>query len=114
MLISDDFTAKDAGTTGVNRSTGTRTIYAAEPYSPNNRRTLGISLCYLLVARGQFFDFLGRVQVDRSQDHGRIQITRRDLHFRMIQLRVSVETISLDRLVVHFGGATSQELMVSD
>ncbi len=67
-----------------------------------------------LFARGQFWDFLGNARVDGSQDHGRIQITRRDIHFRTIQLRVSGEAIFFDRLVVHFNDGASQELTVSD
>jgi hypothetical protein len=67
-----------------------------------------------LFARGQFWDFLGYTQVDSRQDHGRIQITRRDVHFRTIQLRVSGEAIFFDRLVVHFDDGTSQVLIVSD
>ena len=65
-------------------------------------------------ARGQFWDFLGCTQVDSSRDHGWIQITRRDVHSRTIQLRVSGEAIFFDRLVVHFVDGTSQELVVSD
>jgi hypothetical protein len=75
---------------------------------------LALALATSLFARGQFWDFLGYTQVDSSQDHGRIQITRRDLHFRTIQLRVSGEAIFFDRLVVHFGDGTSEELIVSD
>jgi hypothetical protein len=67
-----------------------------------------------LFARGLFWDFLGYTQVDSSQDHGRIQITRRDVHFRTIQLRVSGDAIFFDRLVVRFDDGSSQELMVSD
>jgi hypothetical protein len=67
-----------------------------------------------LSATGQFWDFLGYTQVDSSQDHGRIQITRRDVHFRTIQLRVSGEAIFFDRLVIHFDDGTSQKLIVSD
>ena len=67
-----------------------------------------------VLARGQFWDFLGCTQVDGNQDHGRIQITRRDVHSRTIQLRVSGEAIFFDRLVHHFADGTSQELMVSD
>ena len=67
-----------------------------------------------LFARGQFWDFLGNARVDGGQDHGRIQITRRDIHFRTIQLRVSGEAIFFDRLVVHFNDGASQELIVSD
>ena len=65
-------------------------------------------------ARGQFWDFLGCTQVDSSRDHGWIQITRRDVHSRTIQLRVSGEAIFFDRLVVHFVDGTSQEIVVSD
>ena len=67
-----------------------------------------------LFAGGRFWDFLGYTQVDSSKDHGSIQISRRDIHFHTIQLRVSGEAIFFDRLVVHFADGTSQELMVSD
>jgi hypothetical protein len=75
---------------------------------------LALAFVTSLFARGQFWDFLGYTQVDSNQDHGRIQITRRDVHFRTIQLRVSGEAIFFDRLIVHFDDGTSQELMVSD
>ena len=75
---------------------------------------LALAFATSLSARGQFWDFLGYTQVDCSQDHGRIQITRRDVHFRTIQLRVSGDAVFFDRLVVHFDDGTSQELMVSD
>ena len=114
MQISDDFTAKDAGPLvyiGVE-------VLGLSMFRTHIRRTiaglLGLAFATSLVARGQVWDFLGYTKVDRSQDHGRIQITRRDLHFRTIQLRVSGETIFFDRLVLHFDGGTSQELMVSD
>jgi len=67
-----------------------------------------------LFAQGQFWDFLGYTQVDSSQDHGRILITRHDVHSHTIQLRVSGEAIFFDRLVVHFDDGTFQELIVSD
>jgi len=57
---------------------------------------------------------LGNAQVDGGQDHGRIQITRRGIHFHTIQLRVSGEAIFFDRLVVHFDDGTFQQLIVSD
>jgi hypothetical protein len=74
---------------------------------------LAIAFATSLFAHGQFWDFLGYTQVDRSQDHGRIQIARRDRLFRTIQLRVSGEAIFFDRLVVHFAKGTSQEFIVS-
>jgi hypothetical protein len=75
---------------------------------------LALAFATCLFGRGQFWDFLGYVQVDSSQDHGRIPIARHDLCVRTIQLRVSGEAIFFDRLVVHFDDGTSQELMVSD
>jgi len=75
---------------------------------------LALAFATSLFARGQFWDFLGYTQVDSSRDHGRIQINRRDVHSRMIQLRVSGEAIFFDRLVVHFDDGTSQELVISD
>jgi hypothetical protein len=75
---------------------------------------LAFALATSLFARGQFWDFLGYTQIDTSQDHGRIQIVRRDVHFRTIQLRVSGDPIFFDRLVVHFDDGTSRELMVSE
>jgi hypothetical protein len=75
---------------------------------------LALAFATSLFARGQFWDFLGNARVDGSQDHGRIQITRRGIQFRTIQLRVSGEAIFFDRLVVHFNDGASQELIVSD
>ncbi len=75
---------------------------------------LALSFATSLFARGQFWDLLGYMQIDCSQDHGRIQITRRDVHFHIIQLRVSGDAVFFDRLVVHFDDGTSQELMISD
>src|ERR1700739_4538071 len=74
---------------------------------------LALALATSLFAQGQFWDFLGSAQVDRSQDHGRIQTTRRDCLFRTIQLRVSGQAIFFDRLVAHFANGTSQEFIVS-
>ena len=75
---------------------------------------LALACATSLFARGQVWDFLGYTQVDSTQDHGRIQITRRDVHSRAIQLRVSGEAIFFDRLLVHFDDGSFQELIVSD
>jgi len=75
---------------------------------------LALALATSLFARGQLWDFLGYTQVDGSQDHGRIQIARRDRLFRTIQLRVCGEAIFFDRVVVRFDDGTSRELFVSD
>lgn len=63
--------------------------------------------------RGQSWDFLGYTRLDGGQDHGKIQITRRNGLFHTIQLRVSGDAIFFDRLIVHFGNGTSEEFVVS-
>ena len=75
---------------------------------------LTLAFATSLFSRGQIWDFLGYAQIDGSQDHSRIQIARRDVHTRTIQLRVSGEAIFFDRLVVHFGDGTSQELILNE
>jgi hypothetical protein len=75
---------------------------------------LAVAFASSLLAGGQFWDFLGYTQVSSSQDHGRIQVSRRDVHFHTIQLRVSGEAIFFDRVVIHFDDGTSQQLIVSD
>lgn len=83
------------------------------------RPTLALALfvtlagCPCLLASGQFWDYLGHTQIDRSQDHIKIQIVRPDLLYRTIQMRVSEEAIFLDRLVLHFDGKGLQEITVS-
>jgi len=74
---------------------------------------LALPFATSLLARGQVWAFLGYTQVDRRQDHSNVQVTRRDGFFRTIRLRVS-EAIFFDRLVVHFGNGTSQELIISE
>ena|SRR5208283_73410 len=82
-------------------------------FRPTIAGFLALAFATSLFASGQFWDFLGYTQLDSSQDHGRIQITRHAAQFRTIQLRVSGEAIFFDRLVVHFDDGTSQELMIS-
>jgi hypothetical protein len=75
---------------------------------------LALAFATCLFAQGQFWDFLGYTQVDSSQDHSLIRITRRGVHSRTIQLRVSGEAIFFDRLVVHFDDGTLQERIVRE
>jgi hypothetical protein len=70
---------------------------------------VGFASTISLPARGQVWDFLGDKQIDRTQDHDRIQVTRRTGTFHALQLRVS-DAIFFDRVVVHFGDGTSEEL----
>jgi len=70
---------------------------------------LGFAGTIFLPARGQVWDFLGDKQIDGTRDHDRIQVTRRNGTFHALQLRVS-DAIFFDRVVVHFGDGTSEEL----
>ena len=88
----------------IHGSNSLRTVPAPE--------ALGLCFATSLFGRGTAWDCLGYVQVDR-QDHGRIHITRCDVHFRTIQLRVNGGPIFFDRLGVHFDDGTSQKLVFS-
>lgn len=70
---------------------------------------VGFASTISLPAREQLWDFLGDKQIDRTQDHVRIQVTRRTGVFHALQLRVT-DTVFFDRVVVHFGDGTSEEL----
>jgi hypothetical protein len=74
---------------------------------------LALAFAAPLFARGQFWDFLGYTQVDGGQDHGSIRVAHQDRFFRTIQLRVSGESIFLDRVVIHFANGTCRELVVT-
>lgn len=75
---------------------------------------LGFFSTFCLSVRGQAWDFLGDAQIDRTRDHDRILVTRRDGIFHTIQLRVCGDPIFLDRVVVHFEDGTTEELAVGD
>ncbi|HWY43197.1 MAG TPA: hypothetical protein VNX66_06865 [Candidatus Sulfotelmatobacter sp.] len=75
---------------------------------------LALAFSTPLMARGRVWDFLGYANVDGSQDHGRIQITRRNGLFHTIQLRVRGNAIFFDRLIVHYANGASEEFVVSD
>jgi hypothetical protein len=72
---------------------------------------VGFANTISLPAQAQVWDFLGDTQIDGTCDHGRIQVTRRNGVFHAIQLRVS-DAIFFDRVIVHFGDGTSEELAV--
>jgi hypothetical protein len=69
----------------------------------------GFASIISLPAREQVWDFLGDKQIDRTQDHVKIQVARRTGSFHALQLRVT-DAVFFDRVVVHFGDGTSEEL----
>ena len=57
---------------------------------------------------------LGTAHVDKNEDHKAIHVGNEAGEFRKIQLRVNGGAIDLQRLVVHFGNGTQEELAVAD
>lgn len=73
---------------------------------------LALASTIYLPARGQVWDFLGDAEISKTRDHEKIQVARRNAAFHTIQLRVSGDPIFFDRLVVHFGDGTFEEMTV--
>jgi hypothetical protein len=53
---------------------------------------------------------LGDAHVDGQNDHDNIHVGRSDGKFRAVQLRVSGGAIDFQRVIVHFGDGSNQEL----
>ena len=58
--------------------------------------------------------YLGSAHVDGAVDHDNIHVGRSDGRFRAIQLRISGGAIEFQRVVVHFGNGTQEELVIRD
>ena len=58
--------------------------------------------------------YLGSAHVDGGVDHDSIHVGASDGRFRAIQLRVSGGDIEFQRVVVHFGNGTQEELIIRD
>jgi hypothetical protein len=85
------------------------------------RSTIGILLVLFFSAslHAQYggegrWDRLGDAHVDGGQDHDNIHVGRHDGRFRAIQLRVSGGAIYFERVVVHFGDGSHEELIIRD
>jgi hypothetical protein len=55
---------------------------------------------------------LGDAHVDGRVDHDSIHVGRSDGKFRAIQLRVSGGAIEFERVVVHYGNGSTEELAI--
>jgi hypothetical protein len=66
------------------------------------------------IAQAKHWILLGTAHVDKSEDHKTIHVGNGAGEFRKIQLRVNGGAIDLQRLVVHFGNGTQEELAVAD
>jgi hypothetical protein len=73
---------------------------------------LGISL--RAQGYGGRWAYLGDAHVDGAQDHDVIHVGIHDGRFRAVQLRVSGGAVEFQRVVVHFGNGTQEELMVHE
>jgi hypothetical protein len=82
------------------------------------RSTIGIllvlALSASLYAQEGRWDYLGDAHVDGAQDHDNIHVGKHDGRFRAIQLRVSGGAIYFERVIVHFGDGTQEELVIRD
>ena len=58
--------------------------------------------------------YLGNAHVDGSQDHDNIRVGRDDGRFRAIQLRVSGGAIDFERVIVHYGNGSQEELGIRE
>ena len=84
----------------------------------NIRSTIGLlfvlAFSASLYAQEGRWDYLGNAHVDGAQDHDNIHVGQHDGRFRAIQLRVSGGGIYFERVVVHFGNGTQEELIIRD
>lgn len=55
--------------------------------------------------------YLGNSHVDGMRDHDEIHVGRQDGQFRAIQLRISGGAIDFQRVVVHFGNGSQEEIL---
>ena len=78
---------------------------------------LGVLLVLVLLSpasQAKHWVLLGTAHVDKNDDHKTIHVGDQAGQFRKIQVRVNGGAIDLQRLVVHFGNGTQEELAVSD
>lgn len=83
------------------------------------RKTAGLFVALLIVlglavtsSGREPWVFLGEAHVDGSVDHDNIKVGIRDGLFRAIQLRVSGGAIEFQRVVVHFGNGSQEDIAV--
>lgn len=65
-------------------------------------------------AREHGLVYLGNAHVDGNVDHDNIRVSRNDGRFRGLQLQVEDAAIDFQRVVVHYGNGSSQELPVRE
>jgi hypothetical protein len=58
--------------------------------------------------------YLGSAHVDGALDHDSIRVGSSDGRFRAIQLRVDGGAVEFQRVIVHFGNGSKEELIVRE
>jgi len=66
------------------------------------------------IAQAKHWILLGTAHVDKNEDHKTIHVGDQAGQFRKLQLRMNGGAVELQRMVVHFGNGTQEELAVSD
>ena len=67
-----------------------------------------------IYAQGEYggrWTYLGNAHVDGHNDHDNIHVGKGDGKWRAVQLRVSGGAIDFQRVIVHFGDGSTQELV---
>jgi hypothetical protein len=64
-----------------------------------------------IYAQGERWTYLGNAHVDGHNDHDNIHVGKGDGKWRAVQLRVSGGAIDFQRVLVHFGDGSTQELV---
>jgi hypothetical protein len=66
------------------------------------------------IAHAKHWILLGTAHVDKSEDHKTIHVGNAAGSFHRIQLRVSGGAVEFQRVVVHFGDGSKEELPVAE
>jgi hypothetical protein len=66
------------------------------------------------VAHAKHWVMLGTAHVDKSEDHKTIHVGSEAGQFHNIQLRVNGGAVDFQRVVVHFGDGTQEEMAVTE
>jgi hypothetical protein len=66
------------------------------------------------ITRAKHWALLGTAHVDKSEDHKTIHVGSEAGRFRNIQLRVHGGGVEFERVIVHFGDGTQEEIAVGE
>ena len=66
------------------------------------------------VAHAKHWVLLGTAHVDKSEDHKTIHVGSEAGRFHSIQLRVTGGAVEFQRVIVHFGDSSHEELAVAE